>query len=174
LYFRGEHATKGKHAIRRSKVTALLWAVLHFPLCSSICAMGAQISIVLTIDNQTKVNGGQYLNGKYLNFEFQAIYATLVMIIHWSLAGMQLCHKENIEQRTNLSAKVRIFIRVLGGLAFFIIFLAVKLTPSGLIYLTAVIITVEVILEEYGGYKIRKKVRRKMKKAILNDTVPVV
>jgi low temperature requirement protein LtrA len=157
LYFRAETSPKAQHAIRRHRYAAVTWNLLHFPLTASIVCFGSLIYGIIAIKTQKKASYTKYINDGYLEHEFQSILGTQLAIIHWCLAAMQLCHLDNTNNTTNVSAKGRIIGRTIAGIIFFVIGWTVKITPTTWIFITAGLLTFGVIFEEYGGVIKKKK-----------------
>jgi hypothetical protein len=160
LYFRCETAPKAQHAIRRHRLSGIIWKILHFPLTIALVSLGALIYGIIAVESRKRNYYEFYVKDGYLVSEFQAMFGTQLAIIHWCLAAMQLCHLENPIYGTNIPPKIRIVGRIFTGIFFILIAFTAKLSPSAWVYMTSIILFAGVMIEEYGGYIRRPKNRR--------------
>ena len=152
IYFDVDSAKQYLHAIRRSRVTGILWYNLHLPLHASIAFSGACLGVLIhDIKEETKYSK-KAQSGYIISLGFILFFMALIGLTHKSLDK-----QENRVLR--LSKKFRILFRLCVAIVLIILgssLYGIGFYPTVIVGLLAALFFSLVIVEEWGRLEVVK------------------
>jgi low temperature requirement protein LtrA len=157
LYFRAEIGSHLKHALRRHKLSAILWSIIHLPISISFVSIASCLSGMLEISTKAYLGKGS----QTVTYEHQSITAASFAASFYCLSALGLLHldrpvtpsKRKLAFVPTISKLNRTVFRLFLGTLILVLGLTINIQASTWIYFTSLLCLFAVCVEEYGRTK---------------------
>ena len=155
LYFRAEKAKHHQHALRKSRSTAVIWLLIHIPLCFSVVSFA-----VLVFGLVSKALENHKTASVPLEYPIQTLFAAAFSTIFFCLCVLGNIHQDAPNQLhrrpkklVNITLQNRLIVRLIVGAIFLILGLTIQMAAENWLIFTALICFGSVAVEEIGRSK---------------------